>query len=131
MPLKGAVTPARCTLCTTGRSVLNATRPGARYGIHRKVTGTPGSLGFALEDEVNFASSETHTVNGSGSPAFAVRWTMSPRGPCTDGPCSSKLSTGGVFPTAASMNGEISHSGLRPAGMIGDFVFATIVRGIL
>ena len=88
-------------------------------------------LGFAPDEEVNLASSETHTVNGSGSPTLAVRSTISPCGPCTDGPCSSKLSTGGVFPTAASLKGEISQSGLRLAGIAVVLPLATMVQVIL
>ena len=65
-------------------------------------------LGFSPDEVVYLASSETHTMRASGFPTFAVRSLVSPRGPCTEGPFSSKLRTGGVFPTAASVNGEIS-----------------------
>src|SRR5271154_2450329 len=88
-------------------------------------------LGFAPDDEVNLASSETHTVKANGSPTFAARSTTSPRGPCTNGPCWSKLSTGGVFPTAASTKGEISHSGFRLAGIAVLLPLATMVHVIL
>src|SRR5581483_3309725 len=128
LPLNGSGTSLRIIFSTAGRSLLNDTRPGARYAIHRTLTGAAISFGLAPDDDVNFSSSETHTVSDSGSPALAFRSAISGRGPCTVGPCSSKPSTGGMFPTAASTNGEISQSGLRLAGITVVLLFATSVQ---
>src|SRR5580698_5277835 len=105
LPLNGAE-PANFS--TAGLSAPNVTSAGPRNMTHFNVTGEPKSFGRTPDELVNFASSDTQTVSGRGLPTFAARATDNPCGPCTDWPFSSKLSTGGVFPTAASMSGEIS-----------------------
>ena len=42
------------------------TAPGPRNLVHVKITGGPRFFGLAPDEFVNFASSDTHTVNGIG-----------------------------------------------------------------
>ena len=63
---------------------------------------------IAIVPLANFASSSVHTVSGSGEETFVVRVTavdIIASGPCTEGPCSAKRNSGGVFFTATSVNG--------------------------
>src|SRR5262245_57135280 len=99
--------------------------------VHLSVTGGGRFLGRAQELEVNLASSETQVVNESGVPTFAVSSAVSPKGPCTEGPFSWKLSTGGVLPTAASVKGESSHSVFRLPGTVVVWPLTVSVQAIL
>src|SRR5579862_4920049 len=94
LPLNAAAASLGSIFSTAGRSLANETAAGPRYSVHRTVTGVPRFSGLAPEDEVNLASSETHTLSGSGDPTFALRSVLIPCGPCTEGPPSSKVKTG-------------------------------------
>src|SRR5689334_7039375 len=107
-PVNAACTSLRWIFSTSGFVLANLTSPGPRYLLQVSTTGPPRFRGVAPDDVVSLASSDGHTVKGSGVPTFAVRSTVRPCGPCTVGPCSSKLTTGGELCTAASSNGEIS-----------------------
>src|SRR5579872_1916106 len=108
LPVNGNWTSVRWIFSTSGLVLEKVTSPGPRYLLQVKTTGPARLRGGAPEEVVSLASSEAHTVSGTGVPTLAVFSTVRPCGPCTVGPCSSKLRTGGLLCTAASSKGEIS-----------------------
>ena len=108
LPEKGIPGRPPLRVSASGRMLENVTSAGPRNSDHRNVTGFDRLRGGAPEDVVSFASSETQAVRDNGVLALAVRSTINVDGPCPVGPFSSNRTTGGVLPTAASINGEIS-----------------------
>src|SRR6188768_151938 len=104
-------------LNTAGPSIFsnvglsNVTWPGPRYFVQCRITGGGGLRCGAFDPLEYFASSDAHT--GSDSPAAIVAVRAMPLatmaiGPWIVGPVASNLITGGLLPTAMSVNGLTS-----------------------
>src|SRR5436190_23981349 len=106
LPLKAPSSPA--IFSTGGFALSSVTVPGPRYFDTVIVAGGRGVLIGALVPLVYFMSSAAQMSSANGEEIDAVRVGADARsasGPWMPFPAGSKRITGGVFPTAISLNG--------------------------
>ena len=95
----------------TGFRLSNVTSPGPRYFVQCRMTAGGGLRCGAFDPLEYFASSYAHTGSVSPAAIVAVRampLATMPIGPWMVGPVASNLITGGLLPTAMSVNGLTS-----------------------